>query len=65
MPETEQYWIEVYGKVVLTGESVSYQNYAREQGRHYDALPFRPAPGQFAVVFTDVTKSSTGRGGAA
>jgi PAS domain S-box-containing protein len=56
MPGTEQYWIDVYGKVVLTGEPVSYQNYARELGRTYDSFAFRPAPGRFAVVFTDVTE---------
>ena len=56
MPETEQYWIDVYGKVVLTGEPVTYQNYARELGRYYDAFAFCPAPGRFAVVFTDVTE---------
>jgi PAS domain S-box-containing protein len=56
MPATEQDWIDVYGKVVRTGEPISYQNYARELGRYYDAFAFRAAPGQFAVVFTDVTE---------
>ena len=56
LPETEAYWFEVYGNVVATGEPISYQNYSRELGRHYDTFSFRPAAGQFAVVFTDVTQ---------
>ena len=56
MPQTEQYWIDVYGKVALTGEPFAYQNYARELGKYYDAFAFRPEPGQFAVVFTDITE---------
>ncbi len=27
LPGTEHYWIETYGKVALTGEPVSFQNY--------------------------------------
>ena len=56
MPQTEQYWIDVYGKVALTGEPIAYQNYAQELGKYYDAFAFCPEPGQFAVVFTDVTE---------
>ncbi|MBE0583458.1 MAG: PAS domain S-box protein, partial [Desulfofustis sp.] len=56
MPETETYWIEAYGKVALTGKPMSYQNYAREIGRHFDVWAFSPAKGQFAVVFSDITE---------
>ncbi len=55
-PAIEQHLIEVAGHVVLTGDPVSYQRHEQQLGRHYDLVLFRPAPGQFAVVFTDVTE---------
>jgi len=56
LPNTEQYWIDVSGKVAQTGEPTAYQNYSRELGRHYDTWLFSTAKDQFAVVFTDVTE---------
>ena len=55
MPGTEQYWIDVFGKVARTGEPAAYQNYASELKRYYDVWAFTPAKDQFAVVFTDIT----------
>jgi PAS domain S-box-containing protein len=56
MPGTENYWIETYGKVVQTGEPAYFENYASELGRHYEGIAYRPKPGQFAVMFSDVTQ---------
>ncbi len=56
LPNTEQYWIEVSGKVAQTGEPIAYQNYSRELGKYYDTWLFSPAQDQFAVVFTDITE---------
>jgi PAS domain S-box-containing protein len=55
MPETEQYWIEVYGNVARTGVPASYQNYSKELDRYYDTWTFSPRKDQFAVIFTDIT----------
>ncbi|TAN41853.1 MAG: PAS domain S-box protein [Nitrospirae bacterium] len=55
MPATEQYWIDVYGRVAQTGEPTAYQNYSKELGRYYDVWAFSPMKDRFAVVFTDVT----------
>jgi PAS domain S-box-containing protein len=56
MPDTEQYWIDVYGDVAKTGEPMSYVNYAKEIGKHFETLAFSPEIGKFAVLFTDVTE---------
>ncbi|HEX7654575.1 MAG TPA: PAS domain S-box protein, partial [Verrucomicrobiae bacterium] len=56
LPGTEEYWIKTFGKVAMTGEPISYQNYSRELGRHYDTWAFSPKRGQFAVVFSDITE---------
>ncbi len=56
MPETEQHWIDVFGKVALTGEPIVYENYARVIGRYFETCCFSPKIGQFAVIFSDITE---------
>ncbi|MBK6962877.1 MAG: PAS domain S-box protein [Bacteroidales bacterium] len=55
MPETELYWIKKYGKVALTGKSIQFENYSAALDRHFQVVAFRTQPGQFAVLFNDVT----------
>ncbi len=55
-PDTEDYWIEVFGSVALTGVPRAYMNYSRELGRYYDTWTFQTGPGGFAVIFSDVTE---------
>jgi PAS domain S-box-containing protein len=55
LPGTEGHWIENYGKVALTGEPVRFENFSTSLDRWYEVFAYRPAPDQFAVVFTDVT----------
>lgn len=57
-PDTEDYWIEVFGSVALTGEPRAYVNYSRELGRYYDTWTFQTRPGGFAVMFSDVTEKN-------
>ncbi len=56
LPNTESHWIETYGAVALTGEPAYFENYAQELGRHFEVTSYRPAMGQFACIFVDVTK---------
>ena len=56
LPEVEEYWIETFGRVALTGESIRYTNYAADLGRHYEVMAFSPQKGQFAVLVSDVTE---------
>ena len=56
MPGTETYWIDTYGKVALTGESVEFVHHSEVLGKDFEVLAYAPAPGQFAVVFHDVTE---------
>ena len=55
MPDTERHWIETYGKVALTGEPACFENYSAELEKHFEVTAFRPAPNQFACIFSDVT----------
>lgn len=56
LPNTEKYWIETFGKVALTGESLAYENFSRELGKYFDTWVFSPTKNQFAVIFTDITQ---------
>ena len=56
LPDTEKFWIDIFGKVALKGEDVKFENYSREIGKYIEVNVFSPKRGQFAVIFTDVTK---------
>ena len=56
LPKVETFWIEIYGKVALTGEPISFDNYSRELDKHFQVSAFQPAPNQFACIFTDITE---------
>jgi len=55
LPGTEQSWIDTYGRVALTGEPVRFENYAQSLDKHFEVTAFRPAPGEFATIFQDIT----------
>jgi two-component system, cell cycle sensor histidine kinase and response regulator CckA len=56
MPNTEQSWIEAYGKVALEGVPAHFESFARELKRHFEVTAFQPRYGQFACIFTDITE---------
>lgn len=56
MPGIESYWIETYGKVALTGESVQFENYAAVTDKYFRVMAYQPAPIQFACTFSDDTQ---------
>jgi PAS domain S-box-containing protein len=56
IPQIEPFWIEIYGKVALTGEPAQFEHSEPTLGRHYQVAAFQTAPGKFAVVFVDETE---------
>lgn len=56
LPNTEDYWIDKYGNVALSGEPLFYENYSQELDRFYEVVAYRPRKGQFATIITDVTE---------
>jgi PAS domain S-box-containing protein len=56
LPNTEAHWITTYGKVALQGESIRFENHARELDRHFEILAFGLPAGQFACIFQDITQ---------
>jgi len=56
LPNTEQYWIEAYGRVALSGEQFHFENYSSELQKHFEVSSFQFAPNKFACIFTDITE---------
>ena len=60
LPGLEREWLETYGRVVLTGESVRMTRRIASLGRWFDLFAFRTGPEhgrRVGVVFTDVTQA--------
>jgi PAS domain S-box-containing protein len=55
MPHIEPYWMERFGRVAMTGEPTTFEEYAEPLGRFYKVSAYRPKEYQFAVLFTDIT----------
>jgi PAS domain S-box-containing protein len=56
LPGEDPHWVQTYGAVALTGESIRFEHDSRVLSRHYQVFAFRPAPRQFAVLFHDITE---------
>ena len=56
MPELEPHWLDIYGRVALSGEPAHFENFAAELDKHFEVTAFQPAPGQFACLFQDITE---------
>jgi PAS domain S-box-containing protein len=57
IPNIEAYWIETYGRVALEGAPIQIENYSAALNRWYEVMAYFAAPGQFAVLFSDITGS--------
>jgi hemerythrin-like metal-binding protein/PAS domain S-box-containing protein len=55
LPGTEVHWVQTFGRVALTGESVAYENFSAPLGKYFEVKAFQPAPHQFACIVVDIT----------
>jgi len=55
-PGTEKHWIDTFGKVALTGESITFQNKSVELAKHFEVTAYSPKKGQFVCVSHDITQ---------
>ena len=55
LPGTEPHWIQTYGQVALTGNSLQFENYSTELNKHFEVTAYSPQPGHFAVLFMDIS----------
>jgi PAS domain S-box-containing protein len=57
-PEHEQHWFNIYGEVYKTGNSVRFENVAKELDRWYDVHAMRvgePGTYRVAILFNDIS----------
>ena len=58
LPDIEEYWLETYGKVALTGEAVRVVNEVKPLNRWFDVYAFRFGGAEsrkVALLFTNIT----------
>jgi PAS domain S-box-containing protein len=56
LPDDDPRWVRAYGAVALTGEPTHFENYSPALNKHFEVFAYRPEPGQFAVLFRDITE---------
>ena len=56
LPDTEPYWIETYGRVAVDGTPSHFERFFPPLKRWYQIIAYRPHPGRFAVIFTDISE---------
>ena len=55
MPDTESFWIDTYGNVALTGDSIIFEHFSKHLNKFYQVTSFSPKKGQFVSLFEDIT----------
>jgi PAS domain S-box-containing protein len=55
-PEAELHWRDMFIRVCTTGQPEQLQDYSQDFDKYFTLYAYRPEPGQFAIVFADVTK---------
>lgn len=56
LPNLENYWIELYGKIALNKEYIEFENYSKDLGKYFKVSAFALGEGIFAVLFEDITE---------
>ncbi len=59
VPDLEEHWFELYGRVALTGEPARFMQGSAVMGRWFEVYAFRTGQPQeltFAILFNDVTE---------
>jgi PAS domain S-box-containing protein len=58
VPDLETFWVEIYGRVALTGEPVRFENQSLAMDRWFDVNAFRigePKERKVAILFTNIS----------
>jgi len=58
IPNLENFWVDTFGNMVLTGESIQFEHEAKSLNRWYEVNAFpidAPPEFRFGVIFTDIT----------
>jgi PAS domain S-box-containing protein len=59
VPNLEDFWVEIYGRVALTGEPVRFEDRSIPMNRWFEVKAFpvgEPQSHKFGILFTDITE---------
>jgi PAS domain S-box-containing protein len=56
IPNLEQYWVDSYGKVALTGEPMHLENYNKFTDHWYEIYAYSPEKGYFVSLVQNITE---------
>ncbi|TAL67833.1 MAG: PAS domain-containing sensor histidine kinase [Bacteroidetes bacterium] len=56
IPEIEEFWIQRYADVVLTGNPTQFEDFSKPLDRHFYVSAYRTKPKQFAVLIENITE---------
>jgi PAS domain S-box-containing protein len=56
IPDSEMKWVEMYGKVAITGKPLQFESHSVALKRYYEITAYRNKPGQFVTIFSDITE---------
>jgi PAS domain S-box-containing protein len=62
IPDLDESWFEIYGRVALTGDPVRFENHAPAMSRWFDVFAFqmdRPEQRRVALLFKDISDRKT------
>lgn len=60
VPDHDEHWFELYGKVAQTGEAIRFEETAAAMHRHYDVFAFRiggDGSHRVGILFKDITEN--------
>lgn len=55
IPTIDNYWIETYGNVALTGKPIKIENYVKELNKYFRVHSYSPSKNRFACITEDIT----------
>ena len=56
LPNIEDYWIQIYGKVATTGVPTIFENYSADFDKWFEVTTYQPSINKFSCIFTDITE---------
>jgi len=56
LPVLDPYWIDVYGKVAMTGKSIQFESYSQSLCKYFEVSAYSPRKGYLATIFSDITE---------
>jgi len=56
IPDTDDNWIDRFGKTALTGEPAMFEQFNASSGKWYEIYAYTPSKNQIAAIFVDITE---------